>query len=298
MMDLVVRTERAPAAGETLMGDGFGRFPGGKGANQAVAAARLGGVVAMAGKVGRDAFGDEGMAVLADNGVDTAHMRRDDVEATGIALIVVERSGQNRIIIAPGANMRYTTDEADALEEAIRGADMLVMQLEIDLAVVERAAAIAQKHGVPVLLNPAPARPLPAELLSRVAVLTPNETELELLTGMKADGIEAAQRAARTLIDLGVKHVVVTLAERGALVCSAEGCEHVEGFPVTPVDTVAAGDSFNGALAVKLAEGASLHDAAKFANAVGALAVTKQGAIPSLPTLAEVERFLTDRENA
>ena len=294
MMDLVVRTERAPVAGETLVGDSFGRFPGGKGANQAVAAARLGGDVAMAGKVGRDAFGDEGLGVLADNGVDTAHMLRDD-EATGVALIVVERSGQNRIIIAPGANMRYTTDEADALEEAIRRADMLVMQLEIDLTVVERAAAIAQKHGVPVLLNPAPARALPAALLSRVSVLTPNETELELLTGMKVECIESAGRAARTLLALGVERVVVTLAEKGALLCTAEGDEHVEGFPVTPVDTVAAGDSFNGALAVKLVEGATLLEAARFANAVGALAVTKQGAIPSLPTLAEVERFLTER---
>jgi len=294
MMDLVVRTERAPVAGETLMGDSFGRFPGGKGANQAVAAARLGGDVAMAGKVGRDAFGDEGLGVLEDNGVDTAHMLRDD-EATGVALIVVERSGQNRIIIAPGANMRYTTDEADALEEAIRRADMLVMQLEIDLAVVERAAAIAQKHGVPVLLNPAPARALPAALLSRVSILTPNETELELLTGMKVECIESAGRAARTLLALGVERVVVTVAEKGALLCTAEGDEHVEGFPVTPVDTVAAGDSFNGALAVKLVEGATLLEAARFANAVGALAVTKQGAIPSLPTLAEVERFLTER---
>jgi ribokinase len=292
MMDLVVRTPRAPIAGETLIGDSFGRFPGGKGANQAVAAARLGGEVMMAGKVGEDMFGDEMVSVLSANRVDTRHILRDKSAATGVGSIVLERSGQNRIIVVPGANLHYTTEETERLEPVIASADLLMMQLEMEPAVIERAAELAARHGVPVILNPAPAQPLSDDLLRNVTCLTPNETELELLTGMKTDSMDSVKRAAQALLDRGVKHVVVTLAEKGALVCSKDGFYYALGFPVEPVDTVAAGDSFNGALAVRFVKGDTLSEAAHYANAVGALTVTREGAIPSLPTLEEVEQFL------
>ncbi|WP_274361317.1 ribokinase [Paenibacillus thermotolerans] len=295
MMDLVVRTDRAPAAGETLIGESFGRFPGGKGANQAVAAARLGGEVTMAGKVGNDLFGDEFFAVLAENGVGTKHILRDDAASTGVGSIVVEKSGQNRIIVVPGANLNFTQEETDELEDVIRQADLLMMQLEMDMSVVERAAAIAAKHRVPVILNPAPAAALSDQLLGNVTYLTPNETELALLSGMKVESIDDAKLAALSLLDRGVHNVVVTLAEKGALLCTPNGFQHVEGFPVEPVDTVAAGDSFNGALAVQLVNGVTLAEAVRFANAVGALTVTKQGAIPSLPRLEEVNSFMQMR---
>lgn len=295
MMDLVVRTDRAPLAGETLIGESFGRFPGGKGANQAVAAARLGGEVIMAGKVGNDLFGDEFYSVLSENNVDTQYILKDDTASTGVGSIVVEKSGQNRIIVVPGANLNFTTDETDDLESVIREAALLVMQLEMDMSVVERAAELAARHDVPVILNPAPAQSLSDRLLSRVTYLTPNETELALLSGMEVKSIEDAKRAAQALLDRGVQNVIVTLAEKGALLCTPNGFQHIEGFPVEPVDTVAAGDSFNGALAVQLVKGASLTEALRFANAVGALTVTKEGAIPSLPRLDEVNAFLQMR---
>jgi len=293
MMDLVVRSERAPGAGETVVGDSFGRFPGGKGANQAVAVARLGGAVAMAGKLGGDAFGGEFREVLEREGVDAANVLEDDAAPTGVGMIVVERTGQNRIIVVPGANMAYAPDDLDGIEPIIARSRMLVMQLEMKLEVVEKAAAIARSYGVPTLLNPAPARPLGDELLRNVTYLTPNESELELLTGRKLDSLEDVREAARTLRERGVENVVVTLAEKGALVSTADETEHVAGFVVAAVDTVAAGDSFNGALALELVRGKPLREAVAYANAVGALTVTRPGAIPSLPTKGEVERFLS-----
>lgn len=295
MMDLVVRTERAPVAGETLIGESFGRFPGGKGANQAVAAARLGGDVVMAGKLGKDMFGEEMKSVLTAEKVDTQYILTDEASSTGVGSIVLEKSGQNRIIVVPGANLKYTPDEADEIESIIGQAQILIMQLEMDISVVERALDLAVRHHVPVILNPAPARELSDGMLSKVTYLTPNETELELLSGIKLHDMEDTQRAAQTLLDRGVRHVIVTLAEKGALICTNEGFQHVEGFPVEPVDTVAAGDSFNGALAVQVVRGKPLSEAVRFANAVGALTVTKEGAIPSLPNEDDVNRFIEMR---
>jgi ribokinase len=295
MMDLVVRTERAPEAGETIIGQSFGRFPGGKGANQAVAAARLGGKVRMAGKLGRDQFGDEFLSVLAAEGVDTDLILRDETAPTGVGSIVVEQSGQNRIIVVPGANMQYTAEETDRLEPVIRESKLLIMQLEMRMEVVQRAAELAARHGVPVILNPAPARSLDDALLANVSYLTPNETELEILSGLPVRDVGEAERAAKRLLDKGVRHIIVTLADKGALICTESGTEHVPGFPVQAVDTVAAGDSFNGALAVQLIGGKPLAEAVRYANAVGALTVTKQGAIPSLPTADEVQAFLAAR---
>lgn len=292
MMDLVVRAIRAPEAGETVIGESFGRFPGGKGANQAVAAARLGGKVMMAGKLGSDMFGQEMLSAVQREQVDTRHIISMDDVPTGIGSVVLDRSGQNRIIVVPGANMSYTLDEVNRLEPDIRQADLLIMQLEMELSVVERAAELAASHGVPVMLNPAPARQLSDALLRNVSYLTPNESELELLSGMRVRNMKDTELAARSLLAKGVQCVIVTLADKGALICHGGGCQHVQGYAVEPVDTVAAGDSFNGALAVQIVQGVPLAEAVRFANAVGALTVTKEGAIPSLPTLGEVERFM------
>jgi ribokinase len=296
MMDLVVRTDRAPESGETIIGTSFGRFPGGKGANQAAAAARLGGSVIMAGKLGEDMFGEEMRSVMEQEKIDTRYILADENSSTGVGSIVLDKNGQNRIIVVPGANLNYTPAEVEQIESVIQQAELLVMQLEMDIAVIERAAELAHRHSVPVILNPAPAQQLSDALLQRVSYLTPNETELELLTGSKVNSLEDAKSAAKLLLDKGVGHVIVTLAEKGALIADRNGFTHVEGFPVQPVDTVAAGDSFNGALAVQLVLKKPLDEAIRFANAVGAMTVTKEGAIPSLPYLSEVERFIADRK--
>jgi ribokinase len=292
MMDLVVRTPRVPKNGETIIGTSFNRFPGGKGANQAVAAARLGGAVTMAGKVGSDDFGDEFLSVLASEGINTAYILRDSQAATGVGFITLDHAGNNRIVVVPGANLRYSVQDLAQIESLIKDSDILIMQLEMDMSVIEHAVELAGRYQVPVILNPAPARALNDELLRGVTYLTPNETEAEILTGVKVTSIDRAKEAAEALLEKGVKTVVLTLAEKGALVASNAGATHVSGFSVQPVDTVAAGDAFNGAFAVAISKGKSLVEACRFANAVGAIAVTRPGAIPSLPSAAEVERFL------
>lgn len=296
MMDLVVRTNRAPQAGETIVGNSFGRFPGGKGANQAVAAARLGGKVTFAGRLGSDAFGEELLETMKREHIDTEHILIDETTPTGIASIVLEASGENRIIIVPGANLAYSVADVRKLEPVIKTADIMIMQLEMDLTMTEEAIAIAHRHQVPVILNPAPARTLSDRLLSQVTYLTPNETELEILSGMPVNSVEDAEKAAAVLLKKGVKHVVVTLAAKGALIVDSSGSVHVEGFPATPIDTVAAGDSFNGAMAFQLASNKPLVEAVRFANAVGSITVTREGAIPSLPTYKEVVALLAQHQ--
>lgn len=291
-MDMVVRTNRAPEAGETLMGQAFALSPGGKGANQAVAAARLGAKVTMIGRVGKDTFGTEMLEVIGREGIDIEHISTSETQATGVASIVLEESGENRIIVVSGANIDLTVEDIQALESVISQAEMVVIQLEMDLAMSEQAVAIAHRHGIPVILNPAPARKLKDDMLSQVTYLTPNETEAGILSGMTVDSVEAAEEAASILLQKGVQNVIVTLGSKGALIVNAEGTKTISGFPVQAVDTVAAGDSFNGALAQQLVLGKSLEEAVSFANAVGALAVGKEGAIPSLPHLSEVEQFL------
>lgn len=291
-MDMVVRTSRAPEAGETLLGQGFALSPGGKGANQAVAAARLGAKVTMIGSVGRDAFGSEMLEIMRQENVDTEHITQSDSQATGVASIVVDGEGENRIIVVPGANLALGPEDIQGLENVISGADIIVMQLETDLQMCGQAASLAQRNGIPVILNPAPARELSPEILRHVTYLTPNETEAGILAGIEVNSMETAEQAGRSLLQKGVQNVIVTLGSKGALIVNAAGSVHVQGFPVQAVDTVAAGDSFNGALAFQLTAGVALEEAVRFANAVGALAVGKQGAIPSLPKLQEVERFL------
>ena len=295
-MDLVIRTPRFPGPGETIIGSAFHTIPGGKGANQAVAAAKLGAQVIMVGRVGDDAFGDQQLANLSQLGIDVSRIQRDPKAATGVALIVLDEQGQNSIILAPGANMRLTLADLEAAEDALASAAILVLQLEIPQKVVEQAIKAARAHGVVVLLNPAPGRRLPPTLLSQVDVLIPNESETALLTGTEVDDIESARRAAAKLRAAGVGTVILTLGGRGALLLEGQKATHVPGYRVHVVDTTAAGDAFVGGFAVALAEGQDLAEAVRLANAAGALAVTKLGAQPSLPTRSEVEAFLRNRQ--
>jgi ribokinase len=285
-MDLVVRSPRHPRPGETLLGSEFHTFPGGKGANQAVAAARLGGQVKMIGRVGADAFGKSLIQTLANDGVDTSQVKQIGA-ATGVALITVDDAGQNTIVVVPGANGELSPPDLLAAESAFEGASVVVMQLEIPLLTVTFAADLAHRHGARVILNPAPAQQLGSTLLKQVDVLVPNQPEAALLTGSALAG-----EAARQLLAAGVHSVIVTMGEDGVLIAEDETQAHLAAHRVTVVDTTAAGDAFVGAFAVALAEGRSTREAAAWGNAAGALAVTRSGAQPSLPTRAELERFL------
>jgi ribokinase len=292
-MDLIVRTSRIPEPGETIIGGYFHTAPGGKGANQAVAAARLGAQVSMVGRVGHDTFAGALLDSLSDAGVEHTFVTQDPEAATGVALIVVDDAGQNSIVVASGANMRLSPTDVDAAEAAIASAAVLLLQLESPLETVTGAAKVARAHGVQAILNPAPARSLPATLLSLVDVLIPNESETALLTGMTVRDQAEVEAAATALQGLGVGTVILTLGEQGALLARKDRVEHFPAFNVTPVDTTAAGDAFVGGFAVALAEGKSLAEAVRWGNAAGALATTKLGAQPSLPTRQDLEVLLT-----
>jgi ribokinase len=288
-MDLVIEAPRLPVAGETVMGGAFRTAGGGKGANQAVAAARVGARVAMIGCVGEDAYGAQLRAALRADSVDVRHVR-GVAGPTGVALIVVQPGGENLIAVAPGANAFLSAADITAAQTSLAKADVVVSQLEVSLATVEAGAAAARAVGVPFVLNAAPAQILPADLLRQVEVLIVNETELAILVGQHvADGDEAA--AAQALRGQVTGAVVVTLGARGALVVERRGATAVPAYSVQAVDTTAAGDAFVGALAARYAGLDSLVEAARFAAAAGALACTRAGAQPSLPTLAEVEEL-------
>ena len=292
-MDLIIRAPHIPQPGETILGCDFATVPGGKGANQAVAASRLGASVRMVGRVGRDSFGGALLERLAADGVDHAFVLQDDVAATGVALIVVDDAGRNSIVVASGANMRLSAADVDAADAAIADADALLLQLESPLEAVMRAAQVAQSHGVTVLLNPAPARQLPAELLALVNVLIPNEIETALLVQAPVDDAAGVEMAARHLLKMGPGAVILTLGERGALLARGSEMEHYPAFRVTPVDTTAAGDAFVAAFATAYAEGKPLSEAVRWGNAAGALATTVLGAQPSLPNRARLEALLS-----
>ena len=289
--DMIIRLDRIPRPGETILGGEFNTAAGGKGANQAVAAARAGGAVTFIARVGRDILGDQAIAGFKRDGINVEHVSRDPAQPSGVALIFVARSGENSIAVASGANGRLSRSDVAKARSAFRGAQMLVLQLETPLTTVLAAARMAKRAGVPVVLNPAPARPLPDSLLKCVSIFTPNETEAELLTGIKVDSETAAARAATKLISRGVETVILTLGARGAFVATAQMRQIVPAFKVKPVDTTAAGDVFNGALAVALAEEKPLVEAVLFANAAAALSVTKLGAQPSAPTRRAIEQF-------
>jgi ribokinase len=255
--DMILRLARIPGPGETLLGGQFATAAGGKGANQAVAARRAGGRVALVARLGRDSMGDEALAGFRREGVDVSRVVRDRSRPSGVALIFVGADGENSIGVAGGANQRLTPGDVAAARTTIARSRVLLLQLETPLASVAAAARIARKSKVTVILNPAPAQALPRALLRNVSLLTPNEHEASLLTGVRVTGAASAAKAARILISRGVSTVIVTLGAQGALVATRAGSRLVPGFSVRAVDSTAAGDVFNGALAVSLAEGAT-----------------------------------------
>ncbi len=290
--DMVIQLDRIPRPGETILGRQFTTAAGGKGANQAVAAARAGGEVTFVARVGRDVFGDQAIAGFRRDRIQSRFVIRDLKAPSGVALIFVAKDGENSIAVAGGANARLSPANVRRVGGAIRAASSVVMQLETPLPTIQAAAEIAAKAGVRVILNPAPARKLPDLLLRCVSILTPNETEAELLTDVVVRDEASASRAADRLLDRGVGTVILTLGARGAFVAARGQRQLVRGFRVKAVDTTAAGDVFNGALAVALGEGRPLVEAVRFANAAAALSVTRLGAQPSAPRRQEIERFL------
>lgn len=295
--DLVVRLPRFARPGETLAGESFAQFPGGKGGNQACAAARLGGParIAMLGRVGADAHGAWLRSHLAAAGVDVTGVRAAPEAPTGVALIAIDAAGENQIVIVGGANAAFTPAALKEGDESLHGADFVLLQLEIPLETVYEAAQAGRRAGATIILDPAPARPLPDDLLAACDWLTPNEPELAALTGLAVEqpiDPAAAADGARRLCARGARNVIVKMGERGALLVSGGEIRHVPAVRVTAVDTTAAGDCFNAAFAVALAEGRSPFEAARFAAAAGAVSVTRPGAGPSMPTRDEVLALL------
>ena len=283
--DMTVVSDHLPASGETVMGGIFCMGPGGKGANQAVCASRLGADVTFVCKVGNDLFGDNALDGYKAEGVDVSHVLRSE-KPTGSALILVDKKGENVISVAPGANSDFTLEDIDRLEDVIKGADYLLLQLEIPIPCVARAAEIAHAAGVFVILNPAPACALPPQLFKNVSLLIPNRTELEILSGK--DPSLSLSEAVAEVMKKGVDNVIVTLGADGALVCSHGSFSSVPACKVVAVDTTAAGDTFCGGVCVGLSEGLSLEEAARFATKASALTVQKVGAQNSLPFRNEI----------
>lgn len=295
-MDLVVRTPLMPEPGETVLGQSFKTSPGGKGANQAVAAARLGGNCRMIGLLGEDAFGEALLAGLKAEGIDCTHVGQTADDSTGVAMIVVDANGENSIVVASGANHKLTPDDVYSSEDAFKGADVLVVQLELTLPSVRAAIHLGRRHGAKIIMDPAPAtRAMHKELL-QVDILSPNAGEAEILTGTKAIEERVDKQVVSELIGQGAEVVVLKLGARGCLVGMADGHFYrVPTYDVKVVDTTAAGDAFTAALAVAVGCGEHMHRAAKFATAAGALACTKFGAQSAMPTADEVAMIMTDQ---
>jgi len=287
--DMVVKTKNIPGVGETVTGGEFVMAAGGKGANQAVAAARLGAKVTFVAKVGQDIFGDQAVEGYRAEGILTDCIFRDPENATGVALILVDEHGENLISVASGANHALTTEEVEQAAERIQTADLLMLQLDVPMNVVCRAAELAAGAGVPVILDPAPApdTPLPTSLLRHVTYLTPNETEAQKLTGLTVEDESSARQAAQKLLEQGARNVVVTLGAKGTLAVGGAAL-FLPAQAVEALDSTAAGDAFNGGLAVALARGEALSEAVRQASLVGAVSVTRMGAQPSLPTEEEI----------
>ena len=291
-MDLVIKTDRRPQKGETLIGEEFGMFIGGKGANQAIAASRLGADVTMIGRLGADLFGDTFFSEFSSENIDTSFVVRDAELGTGVASPVIDADGDNSIIIVPRANMRLDVEDVERASSKIADADVLLLQLEVPIESSKRAAEIAKANGVEIILNPAPACELPDSFLSLIDVLVPNEVETEFLTKVTVADDEGARLAAQVLFEKGISTIVLTLGNRGTLLLTGQRSQLVPAYNVKVVDTTAAGDAFCGALATALASGEQIENAVAFANATGALAVTVLGAAPSMPTAEQVHNFV------
>ncbi len=294
-MDLVATAPALPRPGQTVMGESFATLPGGKGANQAVAAARLGADVRMIGRVGDDAFGPLLLASLEAHGVNVDDVVTTPGASSGVAVILLDADRQNHIVGIYGANMACDEVQVEATRRALDGADALLLQMEIPLHVSLEAAAIARRRGVLVIHDPAPPSPLPDSAYDSFDVIAPNQSEAEVLTGVTVDGVDSAREAARVLRARGARTAIVKLGDQGVVHASDEGEGHVPAFRVEAVDTVAAGDGFAGALAVALAEDRPLEHAVRFAAAAGALVVTRRGAQDAMPGRGEVESLLASQ---
>ena len=290
--DMILKTKWIPRPGETIIGGKFSTAAGGKGANQAVGAARAGGAVTFIAKVGNDVLGKQAVDGFSKDSINVKYVLKDDKEPSGVALIFVADDGENSIGVGSGANAKLSAADVTKLKKVILAGDILLTQLETPLSTVKAAVSIANKGGVRVILNPAPAVKLGNDILKHVTILTPNETEAEILTGITIKNESDAQQAAGILQKKGVKIVIITLGSKGAYVYSDEFKGIVESFKVKALDTTAAGDVFNGALAVAISEKMPLADAVRFANAAAAISVTRLGAQPSVPQRKEIEKLL------
>ncbi len=286
--DMVVHTSHLPAPGETILGGEFLMNQGGKGANQAVAVKRLGGNLVFVARLGNDVLGQQTMQVFQQEGIDTKYIALDKNIASGVALISVDENAENSIVVASGANMTFTKADIDKVENEMNPGDFLLLQLEIPLNIIEYAVEKAASKGLKVVLNPAPAQPLSKSLFHHLYMMTPNRIEAEMYTGIKISSINDAEEAARALLQMGVKNVIITLGSDGCLVNEAGKMYHVDAFKVTPIDTTAAGDTFNGALCVGMAEGMVMVDAVRFASKASSIAVTRMGAQSSIPHRCEL----------
>lgn len=286
--DMVIKSNRLPVPGETVLGGTFLMNPGGKGANQAVAIARLGGQVALISKTGNDIFGRQSVELYNSEGINTDFIFSDPNNPSGVALISVDSHGENCIVVASGANASLSPKDIEKASEMITTADILLMQLETPLETVEYAASIASEKGVKVILNPAPAVSLPLSLIQKLYMITPNKTEAELLSGIKVVDSDSAKAAAKIISEKGVENVVITLGAKGALVKQKDEYHFIEALKVEAMDTTAAGDTFNGALCVGLSEGLSIVDAVKMASRASAITVTRMGAQSSIPYRKEL----------
>ena len=289
-MDLVVNVDTMPKPGQTIIGSNFKEVPGGKGANQAVAMARLNGNVSMIGKVGEDGFGQTLINSLKNDKVDTTYIQTTK-GSTGVALITVDKNAQNSIVVSPGANFEVKEEDIDNNIEAIKNSDIVVLQLETPLNTIKYALNKAKELNKYTILNPAPALKLDDEIIKNVDLLTPNETELEIISGVSIENEEDIQKAAQIMIEKGVKELIVTLGSKGSLYINKEKSMFKKAYKVEAIDTTAAGDSYTGALAVALSNDKDVEEAMDFASKVGALSVMKEGAQSSLPTLEDVKNF-------
>jgi ribokinase len=286
--DMVIKTEKLPVPGETILGGTFLMNPGGKGANQAVAAARLGGKVTFITKRGNDLFGNQAVGLLMREGIHTQYIVKDMEFPSGVALITVDSSGENSIVVAPGSNANLLQEDIPPTIFEADKYEILLLQLEIPMDTVEYSAILASDHGIKVILNPAPARQLSDNLLMHTWLITPNETEAETITGVSITDITSAEKAAVLIQERGVKNVIITLGETGAFVKSESYTGLIPGVKVIPVDTTAAGDVFNGALAVAISEGQNIMNAVNFANKAASISVTRMGAQASAPYRHEI----------
>ena len=287
--DMIVRASRIPKAGETILGGAFSSAAGGKGANQAVAAARAGGKVTFIARIGNDDLGKQSLKCFEQDSLNLEYIQKDETVPSGVALIMVDEDGANSIAVASGANANLTPQHIREAQYAIEDADILLMQLETPLETVVEAAKIAASARVKAILNPAPAQPLPDQLMKHIAIITPNESESQLLTGVSVFDENSAKQAAERLHEKGIETVVITLGAKGSYLSINSVRQIIPGFTVNVVDTTAAGDTFNGAFAVALAEGLPAEQAVRFANAAGALSVTREGAQPSIPYRKDID---------